>query len=116
MRSHSQTETLRNETPRASASSVCSRPRRLRAARSRLPANAKLRWMDSGDQKAYFFKPFFAAYHKKNPGVTVNYDGSSWSQIQQVITLGIRNGSAPDVFQLPPQITIPNAVANGWIG
>lgn len=78
--------------------------------------DVKLRWMDSGDQKAYFFKPYFAAYHRKHPNITVNYDGSNWSQIQQVITLGVRNGSEPDVFQLPGQITIPQAVANHWIG
>lgn len=75
-----------------------------------------VRWTDSGDQKAYFFKPFFTAYQKKHPNVTVNYSGTNWTQIQQVITLGISNGSDPDVFQLPGSITIPKAVASHWIG
>lgn len=79
-------------------------------------AKAQIRWQDSGDNKENFFKPFFAAYQKKHPNVTVNYTGSDWSQIQQVISLGIRNGSEPDVFQLPSQISIPTAVQNKWLG
>lgn len=82
-----------------------------------LPSDpVSLRWMDSGDQKAYFFKGLFAAYQAKHDNVSITYDGSNWGQIQQVITLGIRNGTEPDVFQLPGSISIPTAVANGWIG
>lgn len=77
---------------------------------------ASIRWQDSGDNKANFFKPFFAAYQKKHPNVSIDYNGSDWSEIQQVISLGIRNGSEPDVFQLPSSIPIPTAVANKWIG
>ncbi len=84
---------------------------------AKLPsAKVTLRWMDSGDSKAYFFKDFFPAYSKKHPNITVQYDGSNWNNIQQVITLGMRNGTAPDVFQLPPNITVPMAVKNGWLG
>ncbi|MDQ6671907.1 MAG: extracellular solute-binding protein [Chloroflexota bacterium] len=78
--------------------------------------NVTLRWMDSGDVKADFFKPFFAAYTGKHPNIQVQYDGTNWNQITQVVTLGFRNGTAPDVFQLPPTITAAQAVANGWIG
>jgi len=84
---------------------------------AKLPTSkVTLRWMDSGDVKAYFFKDFFPAYTKKHPNIKVNYDGSNWNTIQQVVTLGMRNGSAPDVFQIPPNITVPTAVSNGWLG
>jgi multiple sugar transport system substrate-binding protein len=84
---------------------------------AKLPAeNVTLRWMDSGDQKAVFFKAFFPVYHDKHPNVTVQYDGTNWNAIQQVIILGVRNGTAPDVFQLPLSITPQQAVANKWVG
>lgn len=78
--------------------------------------DVELRWMDSGDAKAFFFEAFFPEYEVKYPNITVQYDGTNWNQIQQVITLGFRNGSAPDVFQLPSTITMADAVSNGWIG
>lgn len=84
---------------------------------ARLPTgNVQLRWMDSGDQKAVFFKKFFPVYHEKHPNIAVNYDGVSWNQIQQVETLGFRNGTVPDVFQLASNIPVAEAVANGWLG
>ncbi|WP_084678585.1 ABC transporter substrate-binding protein [Actinopolymorpha alba] len=76
----------------------------------------ELRWMDSGDMKARFFEAFFAEYEKKRPNISVRYDGTNWNQITQVVTLGVRNGTAPDVFQLPGQITMGMAVSNDWIG
>lgn len=82
-----------------------------------LPAgDVQLRWMDSGDMKARFFEDFFPAYEKKHPQISVRYDGTNWNQITEVVTLGVRNGTAPDVFQLPSQITMGMAVSNGWIG
>lgn len=87
------------------------------ASGAKLPTDdVQLRWMDSGDQKAVFFKAFFPFYEKQYPNIKVQYDGSNWNQIQQVITLGFRNGSAPDVFQLPGTITMADAVKNNWIG
>lgn len=84
---------------------------------AKLPtSNVTLRWMDSGDVKAEFFKAFFPAYTKKHPNIQVQYDGTSWNQITEVVTLGFRNGTAPDVFQLPPTITAAQAESNGWIG
>ncbi len=76
---------------------------------------ALLRWVDSGDQKAVFFNAFFAAFQKKFANVQVSYNGTNWNTIQQEITLGLRNGSAPDVFQLPLTITTPQAVREGWV-
>lgn len=82
-----------------------------------LPSSGvKLRWTDSGDQKAVFFKAFFKAYQAKHPNIDVNYSGTNWPAIQKEITLGVRNGTAPDVFQLPGTITIAQAVANKWVG
>lgn len=78
--------------------------------------DVQLRWMDSGDAKAFFFEAFFPVYQEMHPNIEVQYDGTNWNQIQQVITLGFRNGSAPDVFQLPSTITMADAVENGWVG
>lgn len=78
--------------------------------------DVQLRWMDSGDAKAFFFEEFFPAYQEKYPNIEVQYDGTNWNQIQQVVTLGFRNGSAPDVFQLPSTITMADAVSNNWVG
>lgn len=78
--------------------------------------DVQLRWMDSGDAKAFFFEAFFPVYQEMHPNIEVQYDGTNWNQIQQVVTLGFRNGSAPDVFQLPSTITMADAVSNGWVG
>lgn len=78
--------------------------------------DVRMRWMDSGDMKARFFNAFFPAYEKKHPNIQVEYEGTNWNQITQVITLGVRNGTAPDVFQLPSQITMGMAVSNNWVG
>ena len=71
---------------------------------------------DSGDRKANFLKPFFDAYHAKHDNVSVIYSGPNWTAIQQEITLGVRNGTAPDVFQLPSTITLAQAFVNKWVG
>jgi len=78
--------------------------------------DVSLHWMDSGDAKAYFFKAFFAALHKKYPNINVSYDGTNWNEIDQAVAIGLRNGSAPDVFQLPPQLPVAEAVSNGYLG
>ncbi|HVX46760.1 MAG TPA: extracellular solute-binding protein, partial [Mycobacteriales bacterium] len=84
---------------------------------AKLPSgDVKLRWVDSGDRKAVFFNAFFPAYQSKHSNVSVDYQGNNWNTIQQVISTGVRNGTAPDVFQLPPQITFAQAVTNKWIG
>ena len=54
-----------------------------------------------------FFKQFFDAYHKKHSNISLNYDGTNWNAIQEQITLSVRNGTAPDVFQLPAQMPNP---------
>ncbi|MBO0702514.1 MAG: extracellular solute-binding protein [Candidatus Dormibacteraeota bacterium] len=84
---------------------------------ARLPTgDVSLTWMDSGDQKAVFFDAFFPAYTKKHPNIKIAYTGTNWNTIQQTVLLGMENGSAPDVFQLPPSVTAPQAVQNKWVG
>lgn len=78
-------------------------------------AQTSIRWMDSGDQKAKFWEPFFKAYHGVHDNATVAYKGTNWNTIQQSITLGLQNGTAPDVFQLPSNITSGQAVEQGWL-
>ncbi|MEQ4203998.1 extracellular solute-binding protein [Actinopolymorpha sp. B9G3] len=78
--------------------------------------DVELRWMDSGDMKARFFEDFFPVYEEKHKNISVRYEGTNWNQITEVVTLGVRNGTAPDVFQLPVQITMGMAVSNRWIG
>ena len=74
-----------------------------------------LRWVDSGDQKAVFFKAFFDAYQAAHPNIKVAYDPLPWNEIAQVVPLGIRNGTAHDVFQLPLSVSGAQAVSEGWV-
>ncbi|MHB8645445.1 MAG: ABC transporter substrate-binding protein [Thermomicrobiales bacterium] len=74
-----------------------------------------LHWVDSGDQKAVFFKQFFPAYQKVHPNITVQYDGLPWNEIAKIVPLGVQNGNAPDVFQIPLGLTGGQAVAQGWV-
>ena len=74
-----------------------------------------LRWVDSGDQKAVFFKAFFDAYQTVHPNIKVAYDPLPWNEIAQVVPLGIRNGTAHDVFQLPLSVSGAQAVSEGWV-
>jgi multiple sugar transport system substrate-binding protein len=73
------------------------------------------RWVDSGDQKAVFWKQYFPLYEKAHPNVTVQYDPLPWNEIQKVVPLGVQNGNAHDVFQVPPNIPGAQAVAEGWV-
>ncbi len=77
--------------------------------------NVTLRWVDSGDQKAVFFREFFEAYQAKHPNIKVAYDPLPWNEIAQVVPLGIRNGTAHDVFQLPLSVSGAQAVSEGWV-
>lgn len=77
--------------------------------------DVKLRWVDSGDQKALFWKAFFEKYTEKFPNIKVDYQGTNWNTIQESITLGLRNGTAPDVFQLPGSIAPAVAVSEGYL-
>ncbi|WP_157683250.1 ABC transporter substrate-binding protein [Microlunatus soli] len=84
---------------------------------TKLPTGAQtLQVIDSGDQKAVFWKQFFAAYEKKHPEVEINYKAMNWPDIDQSMTLGLRNGTVPDVFFLPTTVTTGQAVSEKWVG
>jgi multiple sugar transport system substrate-binding protein len=77
--------------------------------------NVTLRWVDSGDQKAVFFRQFFEAYQEARPNITIQYDPLPWNEIAQVVPLGVRGGNAHDVFQIPLGITAAQAIQEGWV-
>ena len=83
---------------------------------ARLPTEkVTFRWVDSGDQKAVFWKEFFPAYQQAHPNITVQYDALPWNEIAKVVPLGIQNGNAQDVFQVPLNVTGAQAVREGWV-
>jgi len=72
-------------------------------------------WVDSGDAKADFFRPFFAAYSQAHANITVQYDGLPWSEVNKLVPLGVQSGNAPDVFQIPQGLTGGQVVQQGWV-
>jgi multiple sugar transport system substrate-binding protein len=79
-----------------------------------IKANGPFRWIDSGDQKAVFFKAFLPAYDAAR-GIESAYDGLPWNEIATVLPLGIRNGTAQDAFCLPLNVSPGFAVTEGWV-
>lgn len=73
------------------------------------------RLMDSDDTKGPYWDAFFAAYAKKFPNVSCQYDGMPWNRIEEIAPLGFRNGSSHDLLQLPSTIPLPQAVNEGWV-
>ncbi|MFK7792205.1 MAG: twin-arginine translocation signal domain-containing protein, partial [Devosiaceae bacterium] len=73
-----------------------------------------LRWIDSGDQKAVFYRQFFADYAQAR-GIDIVYDPLPWNEIAPVVPLGVRNDSAHDVFALPQNVNPADAVAQDWV-
>ena len=73
------------------------------------------RFVDSGDNQAVFFRQFFPAYEAAHPNITVQYDPLPWNDIAQVVPLGVQNGNAHDVFQLPLSVSGAQAVREGWV-
>jgi multiple sugar transport system substrate-binding protein len=86
------------------------------AAAVKLPTDkVDFHWVDSGDVKAFFWNAFFPAYQKAHPNIAVQYDALPWNEIAKVVPLGVQNGNAPDVFQIPLALTAGQAVAQGWV-
>lgn len=79
-----------------------------------LTADGSFRWIDSGDQKAVFYKAFFNKYDEMR-GITTVYDGLPWQEIATIVPLGIRNGTAHDVITLPISVSPGFAVSEGWV-
>lgn len=78
-------------------------------------SSTQLRWMDSGDLKAVFVGAVVDAFGKQYPEISTQYDGSGWDQVNQVVPLGIRNGTAPDVFALPQNVPAETAISEKWV-
>ena len=72
--------------------------------------STQLAWMDSGDLKSVFISAVIDAFGEQFPEVAAQYDGSGWDQVNQVVPLGIRNGTAPDVFALPQNVPAETAI------
>jgi len=88
---------------------------RIPASGARLPTErVNFRWIDSGDLKALFYRKYFAAYQGAHPNITVQYDPLPFTEIQKIVPLGVQNGNAHDVFQLPPNVPPGQAVREGW--
>lgn len=70
---------------------------------------------DSGDRKGKYFNAFFDAYSDQHEQFSVDYRSGSWDTLQEALTLALRNGTEPDLFNLPPSVTMDEAVDRGWI-
>lgn len=78
--------------------------------------NATIRWVTANGPNEAFFKKWFANYHGKHPNVSVKPDFLPQTQISQVISLGVQNRNAHDVWNmLPPNVSTGQAVSGGWI-
>jgi multiple sugar transport system substrate-binding protein len=78
-------------------------------------SSGTVRWLDSGDLKSVFETAVLDAFSSKHAKIKTDYQGTSWETVRQVLSLGIRNGSAPDVFQLPPDIPPQTAISENWV-
>jgi multiple sugar transport system substrate-binding protein len=77
--------------------------------------DVSFRWVDSGDLKALFYTEFHAAYQEAHPNITIQYDALPWSEINQLVPLGVQGGNAHDIFALPQDVPSSQAVAEGWV-
>ncbi|MGI8916788.1 MAG: ABC transporter substrate-binding protein [Chloroflexota bacterium] len=84
---------------------------------AKLPTDkVTLHWLQSGPgPKGVFQGQFFLAYQNAHPNITIDFQELPWANISQVLPLGVQNGDAPDIFQLPPAISGAQAVAQGWV-
>ncbi|MBA2277646.1 MAG: extracellular solute-binding protein [Chloroflexia bacterium] len=84
---------------------------------ARLPTEeVTLRWISSGPgPKGIFLEQFFAAYQEAHPNITVAFEQMPWEEIGKIVPLGIQNGEAHDVFQIPQNVPSAQAVAQGWV-
>lgn len=73
------------------------------------------RWCDSGGLKSVFEESVLTAFTAKHANIKTKYQGSGWPTVNQVVPLGIRNHSAPDVFALPQGMPGATAVLQKWV-
>lgn len=81
-----------------------------------LPTDATtFRMVTVGDNHARFWNAFAGKYQETYPNISVQYDGLPWNEIAQVVPLGVRGGNAHDMFYLPLNVTLSQAIDEGWI-
>ncbi|HEY8742858.1 MAG TPA: extracellular solute-binding protein, partial [Chloroflexota bacterium] len=83
----------------------------------KLPTNqVTFQWLESGPgPKGTFLAQFFDAYQAAHSNIKIDFQELPWANISQVVPLGIQNGNAPDIFQLPPAVSNAQAVSQGWV-
>lgn len=73
-------------------------------------------WMVRGDgPKGTFYEKFFPQYEQAHPNITVQYDGLPPAELTRLLPLGIRNGNAPDCFEVTDTIPAYQMVREGWV-
>jgi multiple sugar transport system substrate-binding protein len=73
------------------------------------------RWIDSGDLKALFYTEFHAAYTAAHPNIEIQYDPLPYTEINQIVPIGVQSGDAHDIFAMPQGVPSSQAVAEGWV-
>jgi len=83
--------------------------------KAKLPTeDITFRWLDGGGNRQLFQKPLFTAYQSKHPNIKVQYDATNMDTVNETIPLGVRNGTAPDVFAIGNKIEHRTAIEAGW--
>ncbi len=83
---------------------------------AKLPTDkVTVRWLGSAGERKLFSDAMVVAYPKAHPNVTLLYDGLPFTDLAKVLPAGIQNGNGPDLFELPPGLTGPQVVQQGWV-
>jgi multiple sugar transport system substrate-binding protein len=72
-------------------------------------------WIDSAQAKTTFLTAYAKAYHQAHPNITVDFEYLPPTEAEKVVPLGVQNGNAPDLFQIPLNVTVAQVVTQGWI-
>ncbi|MDQ3655151.1 MAG: extracellular solute-binding protein [Chloroflexota bacterium] len=74
------------------------------------------RWMVRGlGPIKGLYDQFFPVYQQAHPNITIVYEGLPPAELTQVLPLGIRNGTAPDCFETPDNLSESDMVREGWL-
>lgn len=85
-------------------------------AKAQLPeGDVTYRAMMSGGVKEDYFKAVWTAFGEKHGNIEMQLDATNWDRINEVIPLGMRNNTAPDMFQMPTSVPVQVAVKEGWV-
>lgn len=72
------------------------------------------RVMLSGGGPDGVFHQIFEALHNEHSNITIDNPQNTWDTLNEAVTLGVRNGSAPDMFSKPTTVPMQVAVNGGW--